>query len=671
MKKIGANLCLLLASCLAGLSLCELSLRLFYPKYRHQAEAQFRFDAMRIWARLPNSRDWRTSPDTLQPHLFHHNNLGLRQHRNFTETDLTSATNIGFFGDSFVENVRMAAHYSFTEPLDYLLNQGKKSFNVLNFGVDGNGPGQSFLSYQHFRHVEDLDHVFFVYCRNDLRDLFNHGLFSLDTAGRLRQTEAGQSSWRVRFISRLHLSYLILDVKDRLPSLIAETAANNEYPRRGNDESNRNERYLAMWRAGWQGRQDNDDLKNTLTIFRQLIRRWKHMVEQNGGTFSVVLLPLDPTRRSSVVDLLNAEDVDVIDLYACFRDADPAHRRWHRSPYRFKNDFHWNEAGNKIAAVCLYRFLEERVGLAALSKNELRAALSRYYMAFEGWQHQTLSGGEGSADVTGIREKYQALSGMDTFIDAFKMKVKKLTTNPERRIIRADFDVYLAGKDLIYVRDVCRPADTPSAFFLHITPVGEVDFPPHLTRGGAHTYHRYRDQQSYNAPLSIGEQSCALRYRLPDYSISHIHTGQYFRNSERPLWQGEVLLDQGALRNRLEEVLATPENQVLHSAFNVFLDGKWILYVTEVCLPADTPAIFFLHITPVDEKDLPEDRVEHGFDNKDFYAVGFTLDEERCVVRRRLPDYPIRHIRTGQYVPDKSRLWEGEFFIDQRPFEHD
>ena len=36
-----ANLFLLLVSCLAGLSLCELSLRIFYPKYQNVAEAQF------------------------------------------------------------------------------------------------------------------------------------------------------------------------------------------------------------------------------------------------------------------------------------------------------------------------------------------------------------------------------------------------------------------------------------------------------------------------------------------------------------------------------------------------------------------------------------------------------------------------------------------------------
>lgn len=123
-----------------------------------------------------------THSDTRLPHFLHHNNLTLRQHRNFSEADFTAATNISFFGDSFVENVRTAVQYSFTEPLDYLLNHGHTRFNVLNFGVDGYGPGQSFLRYEDFRYAKELDHVFFVCSRNDLIDIYTTELFHLDTA---------------------------------------------------------------------------------------------------------------------------------------------------------------------------------------------------------------------------------------------------------------------------------------------------------------------------------------------------------------------------------------------------------------------------------------------------------------------------------------------------------
>lgn len=190
--------------------LCEGSLRIFYPKYAPLAEARARFDTLRIWASRPNNRGEGFHPDTGLTHALHHNNLALRQHRNFSEADLASATNVGIFGDSFVENVRMDAPYSLTEPLDYLLNQRGRRFNALNFGVDGYGPGQSSLHYEGFRYADALAHVFYVYCENDLENLSSKKLFHLDEAGRLVQHEAIRSSWWATRMSRLHLPYLIL-----------------------------------------------------------------------------------------------------------------------------------------------------------------------------------------------------------------------------------------------------------------------------------------------------------------------------------------------------------------------------------------------------------------------------------------------------------------------------
>lgn len=215
MRNLFTNLCLLLGSCVAGLALCEVSLRLFYPKYRHLAEAQFSRDAERIWSRMPHWRDFRRHPDTGAPHFLHYNNLGLRQHRNFSAADLAVAINVGVFVDAFTENTGMPVPYSFTEPLDYLLNRGQQRFNVLNFGVHAYGPGQSFLHYQDFRYGYNLDYVLFVYCENDLRNIQETALFHLDESGRLARHGAIFSPWWVRLISQIHISYLILDASER------------------------------------------------------------------------------------------------------------------------------------------------------------------------------------------------------------------------------------------------------------------------------------------------------------------------------------------------------------------------------------------------------------------------------------------------------------------------
>ena len=542
MRKMFANLCLLLMASLVGLFLCEGSLRLFYPKYRDLVEASFRRDAIRIWARMPNSRDWKGHPDTRVLHTLYHNNLALRQHRDFSETDLASATNIGVFGDSFVENILMAVQYSFTEPLDYLLNQSGKRFNVLNFGVHGYAPSQSFLHYESFRHAKQLDSVLFVYCSNDLQELHETGLFHLDSEGQLRRHEAIRSSWWVPLIDRLHISYLILDVSGRLSSYRAANASV-----RRTLEDRRGER-LWEWRRAFrhQGRPDREYLKNSLEIFRRLIRHWKHMVEQNGSAFYFVNFSIDPVNFPPISSLLREEDVEVIDLDDCFEDADPAHtpRGWLQSPYRFKNDLHWNEAGNRLAAVCLYRVLEEAMRLPPLSEGKLQDALFQYYTAFEGEiplkakVEGRRSGPSGEASAA-IREKYLALDKNSSLKDDLRLVVAQ----PDKRIIASDFDVYLDRNHLIYVREGCRPVDTQADFFLHVIPVDEKDLPERRRQ------HGFENEDFSQQGLDIGDQQCVVRKRLPAYPIRRIRTGQFVRDARGNfvgLWGGEFSMDQDA-----------------------------------------------------------------------------------------------------------------------------
>jgi len=78
-------------------------LRVFYPKYEYAAESNFVGSMNRIMIRNKNSHDEKKHPDSAQPHLVYHNNLALRQNRNFYKVDFKSAINIGFFGDSYTE----------------------------------------------------------------------------------------------------------------------------------------------------------------------------------------------------------------------------------------------------------------------------------------------------------------------------------------------------------------------------------------------------------------------------------------------------------------------------------------------------------------------------------------------------------------------------------------
>ena len=556
--KTSVNLCLLLASCAAGLALCELSLRLFHPKYRDLAEAPFHRDASRIWARIPNARNWWSHPDTRLPHALHHNNFGLRQHRNFSAADLASAVNVGFFGDSFVENIRMDAPYSFTEPLDWLLNQSPRRFNVLNFGVEGYGPGQSFLHHEHFRYADDLDYVFFVYYGgNDLRNILETELFHLDGEGRLVRNEA-KSPWWVRFVSGLHLSYLTLDVIGRLSFQDPETL------RHRNPDIPRSHLDIVY------------DFEKSAAIFRRLVYRWKRVVEENGGGFVVVLPPNSPAYHR-IMPILEEGNVKTLNLYDCFRahDDDYHRRGWGSSPYRFRNDFHWNENGNRLAAVCLYRFLEKELRLPDVSEDALRETLHQYYSAFGDMDaFGEAERGEGSyreglRTAAGIREKYQALGDPG----ALREEVRKFIQTPEKRIIRSDFDVHLDGKELVYVNDDCGEAAMQGRLFLMVTSIDGRSFMEEVEC--------CRGLRMSSRVAMIDEKLCMAKQILPNYPVAHIVTGQ-FREGEA-VWQAEAVIDRDAFRKALEKALA-PEKLVIRSDFDVYLDGRQLTYVKNVAV---------------------------------------------------------------------------------------
>ena len=322
--------------------------------------------------RIPKHCGTHPHPDTQAAHSLCHNNLALRQNRDFSAADLESSVNLGFFGDSFVENVNMKAQFSFTEPLDYLLNLGGEgAFNVLNFGVNDYGTSQSLLRYELWDLRESLDHVFYVYCENDPGNDLASGLFRLDDAGRLARGEQAPS--RFALLSKLHLSYLALDAAGRLFAHFEEIAANAKRLKRGEYRRRRD-----LYRH--QGLPHS-----AFALFRQLLRRFKEAVESNGASFHLVWLPMEDYDAPGVAAIVGEEGVATFSLRDCFGERDPAHLRtpWLASPYRFEGDLHWNEAGNRLAAVCLHWFLEGRLGLLRLSEEEVAQALRRYYSAFE------------------------------------------------------------------------------------------------------------------------------------------------------------------------------------------------------------------------------------------------------------------------------------------------
>ena len=94
------------------------------------------------------------------------------------------------------------------------------------------------------------------------------------------------------------------------------------------------------------------------------------------------------------------------------------------------------------------------------------------------------------------------------------------------------------------------------------------------------------------------------------------------------------------------------------SNYNLYLQDNALYYAKQPCALADTEAKFFLHIYPTDAADLPA--YGGALENLDFDFLNYGfLTDDKCIIRRDLPDYPIDRIHTGQYIyPDGAVTWE-------------
>ncbi len=107
--------------------------------------------------------------------------------------------------------------------------------------------------------------------------------------------------------------------------------------------------------------------------------------------------------------------------------------------------------------------------------------------------------------------------------------------------------------------------------------------------------------------------------------------------------------------------------RVLESHWDVYRNNDWLIYVKETCSIEDMSLRFYLHLMPANVDDLPDDRKQYGFDNLDFQFANYRMvSAGECIAIRRLPDYAIARLRTGQFIGD-NRLWQGIVDFSEEP----
>ena len=241
-------------------------------------------------------------------------------------------------------------------------------------------------------------------------------------------------------------------------------------------------------------------------------------------------------------------------------------------------------------------------------------------------------------------------------------------------LVRSTFDIHRDGRTLTYLRDGCPREAIAARFFLHVYPVDPADLPERYKRHGFDNFDFSSVDTLGNAArigvprLSTGmariDGDCVATALLPAYPIARLHTGQF--TDDGIIWEAEFTPDgRGSpdYASARRDALAT--EPLARSTFAIHRDGRALTYLRDGCTEAEAAAPFFLHVDPVDPDDLPEHRLEHGFDNLDFSLArrGARIDGN-CVAVVPLPAYPIARVETGQY-DEAGRLWTAEFALPE------
>ena len=260
--------------------------------------------------------------------------------------------------------------------------------------------------------------------------------------------------------------------------------------------------------------------------------------------------------------------------------------------------------------------------------------------------------------MPGESPSWSALILLDGHYERHRRALASLSSAPA---MRSDFDVYLEGGALTYVKEGCAQDDARGRFFLSVFPADPRDLSQYARDAGL-------EHEPLNFDFARGaifDGKCAIIQDLPDYPISHIETGQ-FTPGEGELWSGEILFD--GYYERYRDARASLSGEpAARSDFDVYVEDGGLIYVKAPCGEADARARFFLSVFPSDPSDLPQTardaELEHEPLNFDFDQYGAIFDG-KCVIIRDLPDYPISRVETGQFAPGEGVLWDGEIMFD-------
>jgi hypothetical protein len=343
------NSVLILFAVALSLVVAEVTLRM-EGRY-HDLADQMLIPSQAIWERPTDRIGFRNHPDL---DVSVENRFDRDGVRNFSELPTREKRNIiGVFGDSFVENGRIEDRFSFTSILDAALRPRAR---VVNYGVDGYGLDQSYLRYKKYE-KHDIRDVVYIFCENDLRNLYQTGLTDMTKSGDIVFSEPRTKPF-FRITGRLHLTYLVISAYYKLRWLVdlirsgegewkSVTFASLNWVMNPLDENQRarlHDQYVDTITTDFLSLNPSASTLRLTQKFLVLLEKWKREVEARQRTFTVLALPwkLDDAVATRLFRNFDGNVVYSIDFFKNCENC------------IFQNDEHWNEYGNERVAEFIF-----------------------------------------------------------------------------------------------------------------------------------------------------------------------------------------------------------------------------------------------------------------------------------------------------------------------------
>jgi hypothetical protein len=370
-ENILKNTALTLFAVTLSLLLAEFALRI---EGRYQdLVSQVLVPSPAIWEPPANHIEFRPHPDLKAPIEIRFDRDGVRNHSDPSTREKRNI--IGFFGDSFVENRRIEDRFSFTSILDVAASPGAR---VVNYGVDGYGLDQSYLRYKKYEN-HDIHDVVYVFCENDLRNLYETSLTEMTPDGEDIAFNVPRINPLYQLIGRFRITYLVISGyykarelvdfikvgKWEWKSLRSEQLLPEDYRARSQDQ------YVDTITTDFLSARTSPATLRLSQKFIVLLQKWKREVEAANRTFSVLVLPrqIDDEVATKLFRDFDGNIVHSIDYFANYKN------------WRFQTDGHWNEYGNEKVAELIssdWRFpFHERFTMMNITK--LKTDIDEYY----------------------------------------------------------------------------------------------------------------------------------------------------------------------------------------------------------------------------------------------------------------------------------------------------